>query len=89
MLEIDGESTSQDSFPQLGDHISSSCSQQNILESSMDILIEAVSPDTDVQNTLQEFLNNQNFLNSIEHSTPEDIIHGFQDLGYPNMPLTP
>lgn len=89
MLDIDGESTSQDSFPQLDAHISSPCFQQNILESSMDILKEAVSPDTDVHHTLQEFLNTQNLLNSLEHSTPEDIIHGFQDLGYPNMPLTP
>ncbi|XDV35626.1 hypothetical protein PO909_005534 [Leuciscus waleckii] len=89
VLDIDGDSTSQDSFPQFASPISSSCFQQNILESGMDILKEAVSPDTDVHHTLQEFLNNQNFLNSLEHSTPEDIIHVFQDLGCPNMPLTP
>lgn len=88
ILDIDGGSTSQDSFPQPAPHISSSFFQQTIAESGMDILKEPISPDTDVHYTLQEFINSENFLNSIEHSTPEDI-HGFQDLGYPNMPLTP
>jgi len=87
ILDIDGESTSQDSFPQPAPQVSSSLCQQTFLES--DILREALSPDTDLNHTLQDFLNSQNFLNIIEHSTPEDTIHGFQDLGYPNMPLTP
>ncbi|KAK7155493.1 hypothetical protein R3I93_010203 [Phoxinus phoxinus] len=83
ILDNYGESTSQDSFSQPAPHISSPCFQQTS--------VEAIPPesDTDVHNALQEFVNSQNFLNSIEHSTPEDFIHVFQDLSYPNMPLTP
>lgn len=83
VLENDGENTAPDSFPQPDLQISPLC-----LENDVAIFKEENSADTDVNFTLQEFLNSQNLLNSLDSSTQEDIFNGF-GLGYPNMPLTP
>ncbi|XP_067316095.1 signal transducer and activator of transcription 2 isoform X1 [Pseudorasbora parva] len=80
---------SPDSFLQPAPHSSPSYCQQTSVENDVDILREAVSPDVDVCLEFHDFINSQNSLNSTDHYTPDNCIHGFQELGYPNMPLTP
>lgn len=86
VLENDGENTAPDSFPQPDPHTLTPTPL--CLENDMDSFNEEISADTEVHLTLQEFLNSQNLLNSLDSSTPENIYNDF-GLGYPNMPLTP
>uniref|UniRef100_A0A672Q3P9 Signal transducer and activator of transcription n=1 Tax=Sinocyclocheilus grahami TaxID=75366 RepID=A0A672Q3P9_SINGR len=89
ILDSDGESTVPHAFPPTSPRISPSCLQQSFPESAEYNLEEALSTDNDVNYTLQEFLNGINL--HILQEEPDGFIldPGFQDLGNPNIPLTP
>lgn len=95
ILDSDSECTVPEAFPPTAPHTSPSSLQHNFSESTVDILAGALSPDIDVNVTLHEFLNSPNILNGINlRMLPEEsddfiLDSAFQDLGYPNIPLTP
>uniref|UniRef100_A0A673MNZ0 Signal transducer and activator of transcription n=1 Tax=Sinocyclocheilus rhinocerous TaxID=307959 RepID=A0A673MNZ0_9TELE len=96
ILDSDSECTVPDAFPPTAPHISPSCLQHNFSESPLDIFADALSPDIDVNVTLHEFINSPDILNGINlRMLPEEsddfvLDSGLiQDLGYPNIPLTP
>uniref|UniRef100_A0A671RZJ7 Signal transducer and activator of transcription n=1 Tax=Sinocyclocheilus anshuiensis TaxID=1608454 RepID=A0A671RZJ7_9TELE len=96
ILDSDSECTVPDAFPPTAPHTSPSCLQHNFSESPLDIFADALSPDIDVNVTLHEFINSPNILNGINlRMLPEEsddfvLDSGLiQDLGYPNIPLTP
>lgn len=94
-LDCDGECTVPDAFSPTAPNTSPSSLQHNFSESIVDILAGALSPDIDVNVTLHEFLNSPNILNGLNlQMLPEEsddfvLDSAFQDLGYPNIPLTP
>lgn len=97
ILDNDSECTVPDAFSPTALHTSPSCIPHNFSESPVDILADALadalSPDIDV--TLQGFINSPNILNDrnlrmlLEESDNFVLDSSFQDLGYPNIPLTP
>uniref|UniRef100_A0A672K7B0 Signal transducer and activator of transcription n=1 Tax=Sinocyclocheilus grahami TaxID=75366 RepID=A0A672K7B0_SINGR len=95
ILDSDSECTVPDAFSPTAPHTSPSCLQHNFSESPLDIFADAHSPDIDVNVTLHEFINSPNILNGINlRMLPKSDDFPFdsgliQDLGYPNIPLTP
>uniref|UniRef100_A0A8C1SUY1 Signal transducer and activator of transcription n=2 Tax=Cyprinus carpio TaxID=7962 RepID=A0A8C1SUY1_CYPCA len=96
ILDSDSECTVPEAFPPTAPHTSPSCLQHNFSESPLDIFADALSPDIDVNVTLHEFLNSPNILNGINFRMLQEESDDFaldsgliQDLGYPNIPLTP
>uniref|UniRef100_A0A8C2QAT9 Signal transducer and activator of transcription n=1 Tax=Cyprinus carpio TaxID=7962 RepID=A0A8C2QAT9_CYPCA len=96
ILDSDSECTVPEAFPPIAPHTSPSCLQHNFSESPLDIFSDALSPDIDVNVTLHEFLNSPNILNGINFRMLQEESDDFaldsgliQDLGYPNIPLTP
>ncbi len=94
ILDSDSECTVTDAFSPTALHTSPSCIPHDFSESPVDILADAFSPDIDVNGILQDFINSPNILNSRNlRMLPESdnfvLDSSFQDLGYPNIPLTP
>ncbi|XP_059426817.1 signal transducer and activator of transcription 2 isoform X2 [Carassius carassius] len=96
ILDSDSESTIPEAFPPTSPHISPSWLQDNFSEIPLDLFADALSPEIDVNLTLHEFLNSPNILNGINlRMLPEESDDFFldpgliQELGYPNVPLTP